>query len=536
MKAIEPQETEFQKIRTRAMNLTNYMKADSLQVALADSVAEISRLTTDTILAKWYRIVELRLRMDNASARKQLDQFIQYAEQAEVLYLELDEIERYSYIMKMESNRLFNHGYSNEAQLKVDTLWQIARQTDNKTALYYSMYSQAELVNSVDKPAGQVLYRQAADCCEKYLHDNNLLNQSYSRIGKYYLEIERWDSLIYWSNKMLKVQPEGNWRALYFKGEGLFKTRQWEEFRKTLYDDILPHKHEMPTFEAYLCTILEIFNLVTEGNQEAALELCRKEARSHSNRVALENTIYEYSCDWENAYKTLKQVASHKDSIRMDMNRKQLQTVYASIEATYQTKEQAERIKFQRYMMIGCVAIIIICLVFIEIVAYQKRQVKRMNNALAQRITDILHNKEGHQYTYEEHTTIADSSTPEAEDDLHKQVRLYIEEMKQNNRFCNPNFDRNELISELHLHKRNFSKDFESVTGESIPKFLTRIRMEYAAEQILSHSEYTLEAIAQSCGISSRATFYRNFTERFGISPADYRAYVSSKGQKEQKE
>ena len=47
--------------------------------------------------------------------------------------------------------------------------------------------------------------------------------------------------------------------------------------------------------------------------------------------------------------------------------------------------------------------------------------------------------------------------------------------------------------------------------------------MERAAKLLKEKPNYSIEAIAQECGVSVRQTFYRLFSKKYGMTPADYR-------------
>ena len=104
-----------------------------------------------------------------------------------------------------------------------------------------------------------------------------------------------------------------------------------------------------------------------------------------------------------------------------------------------------------------------------------------------------------------------------------EQVLKFVEELISRKLFCDSNFDRETLMTECNLNRRLVTRYFETVMGKSYSKFLAVTRVEYAADQIRKFPNYTIEAIAAECGIASRATFYRLFSDHFGISPTDYR-------------
>ena len=123
--------------------------------------------------------------------------------------------------------------------------------------------------------------------------------------------------------------------------------------------------------------------------------------------------------------------------------------------------------------------------------------------------------------------TVNDDKKQEITDDkycFNEDVSKYLHELTTRHLFTNPDFDRNALLTELNIHRSSFFSDFERQTGLSISKFILKMRMEYAAQLIKNNPEYTLEAIASESGILSRTTFYRNFTNYFGITPSAYRS------------
>jgi len=105
----------------------------------------------------------------------------------------------------------------------------------------------------------------------------------------------------------------------------------------------------------------------------------------------------------------------------------------------------------------------------------------------------------------------------------------FIEAVKTNNLYLDPDFKREVLITELNLRKSSFNADFESVTGESPANFIQRLRLEYAAKLLIEENNFTVDAIAYESGFTSRSTFYRIFADLYGMSPAEYRAKNQNK-------
>lgn len=100
--------------------------------------------------------------------------------------------------------------------------------------------------------------------------------------------------------------------------------------------------------------------------------------------------------------------------------------------------------------------------------------------------------------------------------DLMEKIHRHIEE----------NYPENITLTELavkyHLDASHLSRTFSRTYGESVIAFLTRIRMEKAAE-LMKDPERKLEAISFLVGYDDYHYFSRVFRKKMGISPSEYR-------------
>lgn len=89
--------------------------------------------------------------------------------------------------------------------------------------------------------------------------------------------------------------------------------------------------------------------------------------------------------------------------------------------------------------------------------------------------------------------------------------------------FTNPDFGRDDLMRLLGVDKNTLPSLLQNITGTNVSGFINIKRMEYAVSLIKEHPEYTLESIAEACGIKSSATFIRNFKATYDMTPSEYR-------------
>lgn len=89
--------------------------------------------------------------------------------------------------------------------------------------------------------------------------------------------------------------------------------------------------------------------------------------------------------------------------------------------------------------------------------------------------------------------------------------------------YLRPDFSREELMELVHIPWNKFAGLFKKHAGMSFSKYINKLRLEYAARLLEEYPEYSIDAIAANCGISSSSTFYRLFFEEYGMTPKNFR-------------
>ena len=90
--------------------------------------------------------------------------------------------------------------------------------------------------------------------------------------------------------------------------------------------------------------------------------------------------------------------------------------------------------------------------------------------------------------------------------------------------FLQPDFSREELIKIIYIPKNKFAQLFKLYARTSFSKYVNNLRLEYAVGMLKEHPYYTIDAIAKECGMSTVQTFYRLFSEKFGVTPTEFRS------------
>lgn len=219
-----------------------------------------------------------------------------------------------------------------------------------------------------------------------------------------------------------------------------------------------------------------------------------------------------------------EEVERVSNAITIHHYNQQLQELYAKydLQGTQYDLERANN-KKKNYIIIIVALFVLGALGYWGFIHTRRvnRRINNKNRILAQQLNDLL---DASKKELEKQELECTKDEPVEMGRDARNIHVFIHELTSRKLFCNPDFDRDTLLTELGIPKKTFARCFEQVTADNFAHYLLVLRLEYAAELIRQHPEYTIEGIAQECGIPSRSTFYRNFTNQFGISPAEYRS------------
>jgi AraC family transcriptional regulator len=81
-----------------------------------------------------------------------------------------------------------------------------------------------------------------------------------------------------------------------------------------------------------------------------------------------------------------------------------------------------------------------------------------------------------------------------------------------------------DLAGVAHFSPYHFHRVFRGMTGETLGRFIQRLRIEKAASKLINDLDRSVTAIAFECGFSGSASFARAFKEAFGMSATEWRS------------
>lgn len=93
--------------------------------------------------------------------------------------------------------------------------------------------------------------------------------------------------------------------------------------------------------------------------------------------------------------------------------------------------------------------------------------------------------------------------------------------------YLDPGFGRDSICRLTGLSKERVGQLIKHGGVGNLQVYVNRKRAAYAKQLMHEHANYTMEAIANECGIGNLSTFYRIFKQVYGVSPAEFRRSVA---------
>jgi AraC-like DNA-binding protein len=101
--------------------------------------------------------------------------------------------------------------------------------------------------------------------------------------------------------------------------------------------------------------------------------------------------------------------------------------------------------------------------------------------------------------------------------------------MREQRLFTQPEVKRKDIAQQIGLSDRSLHDCIKKNTNLSFMEYVNTLRLSYARELLSNTNEKpTIDAIATESGFTSRTTFYRLFTDKYGLTPRQFRDAVAS--------
>lgn len=270
-----------------------------------------------------------------------------------------------------------------------------------------------------------------------------------------------------------------------------------------------------------------------------------------------------------------RQIIALKDTLfkrKQQDDAQELAVIYETGEKEAQLVKQAAQLRENRMILFFAVCIIGLLGMLLWRIVRHSRIIRKKNEAMAVTITGLLEYKEELYHSKDENLLLQEQlqaaeealrqqsaartlppdvpeelpagaepsagippadEAPEgdvADSDIDPGLRLLFKQVEHEiiskQLFLRPDLSREELMKQLRIPKNKFAPLFKQNTGLKYPQYINKLKLEYAAKLLKEQPDYSMDAIAQSCGILSGTTFYRLFYENYGMTPLDFRRSI----------
>lgn len=229
--------------------------------------------------------------------------------------------------------------------------------------------------------------------------------------------------------------------------------------------------------------------------------------------------------NYKEGYGLIQRAAAIQDSLYMrekTTRAQELASVFSLDEKEIALVQEKAKSQRKHILLIASSGIAVLILIILLLVWRAYRISVKQQRIAAKRIDELIAQR-----------PLSADATPENQEDYtlfaDMQSKIISEAL-----FKSPDFNRDGIAEATGLSRAKVSQLIGQFTNFSPNEYINKLRVEYSVKMIKEHPEWTIDAIAESCGYVRRATYYSHFNKFFGISPAQYRKEKSKTESKEE--
>lgn len=203
--------------------------------------------------------------------------------------------------------------------------------------------------------------------------------------------------------------------------------------------------------------------------------------------------------------------------------------LFHSQEKELQLTEERAQSQRKTILIISSLTLIVLLLFILWVLFRNLRITKKRNRIDAQRIDELLAQKEELRKAYSKQS----SGTPEegeaaSEDDadMNEEYQTFLRMenvIVENQLFLDPTLNREEILKVTGIGKNVLVPLLKKYSGSAnLNDYINRLRLEYAVRMMQANKGFTIDYIAEASGFNSRSTFYRAFQNVYGMTPSQY--------------
>lgn len=241
---------------------------------------------------------------------------------------------------------------------------------------------------------------------------------------------------------------------------------------------------------------------------------------------------YEKTGDKDKALTYSKQSLSLNTKIRnkdRESAALELATIYDVQEKEAHIVNQENALQRRNMLLIASIIIIMLSVVTIVLVIRNMKRIKNKNLAMVRQIKEMqVYREKIEQLQEQKLKSLQGDEAKNIEEDgkltISEIFSIADQKIRHEKLYLNPNITRDDIIDILNVKRADFIQAIKESTGMSFTDYINGIRMEEAI--LLLDKDISLNLVAERSGFGSTRTFYRQFNDRYNMSPSEYKKLV----------
>ena len=218
-----------------------------------------------------------------------------------------------------------------------------------------------------------------------------------------------------------------------------------------------------------------------------------------------------------NAY---KEYIHGKDSLLKAENIRELD----ELRVQYQVERAQQEAKQKTYSLYWAYAFLtLISILLLSYILYAQR-LHAQNRLLVSQLEEI--DKLTNSLSLQANKGKEDAGKP-TPDDAGKNILNQIEQyLQENHPFQDPGLNREKLAKALQISERAIANAIKENKGMTVVEYINAARLDYCRHLLSSPHPIVLKEIAEESGFGTPRTFQRQFRDKYGMTPSQYRKII----------
>ncbi len=234
----------------------------------------------------------------------------------------------------------------------------------------------------------------------------------------------------------------------------------------------------------------------------------------------------------------LQGATSHFPQLRTIADSLHTRVSYQQMSTTYQLLADQEDDHRSNIFLVILLSLVALLCLFVCVSIYYNNVIRKRNKHLLKALEGLdAYRQNAIQQDQQSDAQPAQApskqKTPEEEARDKEDKALFVELDKRVTAdflFLQPGLGRDDLCKVIGVDKNRLGRIMSRFSGASNTSlYISTKRVEYGAQLLIDHPDYSISNVACECGMSNTVTFNRIFKDTFGITPTEYRRNYARK-------